>query len=582
MGTPPLPDSLGPELLAKDLKQARAAHDELDKRIFQLNILYQSAKELADMGNPRELALAFLLNSMGGVGTGMGFLAIKAPSWEKTRVIARGLTQETLAALEKGLANASFPIPDDAPPHMAQVLMRDPPGADMNYPRNTAIVFGWKGESGLAGLVGLGPRLSGQPYDAESTDFLQNLLHTFSQALGNAIAGETITALNHNLLEKNAQLESALKQAREAQAHLDRRIFHLHTLYDTNLELSMLQDSKSMLDTFTLLLQGAFSLEGVCALLYEQNTEELLQTIRGDVEVPHPYSQAQAKTLLYKCISASSFERLQPQSAQFLPIETFSPGDQPCFFIQRALLFRVDSGCLGLLFLGAKHTREEFSKEEDSVLLTLVHNFLVFLEKARSFQTIQNLNQDLNTRNTELQHTLDELTASRGRIEVLERAGVRLRAMLHRESERIGRVTKWDFVWLIASCLILGLLFNASNPTGVDIIPEVLRTRQPPVVSGEQAKALVDKGAVLVDARPASFYEQGHAQGSVNMPPTLFDFIYTMRFGDMDLEAPIVIYGRTISRLYDAEVALRLKAQGHGNLLLLEEWEAGLPQAFEN
>ncbi len=573
MGSTPLTHSLSRRQLADNLEQAKASHDELDKRVFQLNILYQSAKELADLADPRELAKAFLLNCMGGVGAGLGFLVLKAPAWEGGMVTTLGLTTEARERLEAVLSTGDFPIPDEASPQSAQVLMRDAPGADESFPRETAIVFGWKSESGMAGLLGLGPRISGLPYDAEVTNFLQNLLHTFSQALNNAVAGETISLLNRDLLDKNLQLELALHQAKEAQAHLDRRIFHLHTLYDTSLELSLLHDVKAMLDTFSLLLQGAFSLEGDCILLYDQRNEELLQTLRGDVTYTPGFTVEQAKALLFKSISASAFERLQPLSAQFLTPETFAD-DPPTlpFSLHRTLLFRVDEHCLGLFFLGAKLTQEEMSEEEAGVLLTLVHNFLVFLEKARSFEIIQRLNQDLNARNVELQNTLDELTASRGRVEMLERAGARLRSMLQREAERIGRVSKWDFIWLLAASLLLGVLFNANNPNGVELIPEVMRHTTPPMISPDQAKELLKRGAVLVDARPAAFYEQGHAEGSINMPPTLFDFIYSMRFGELDLDAPIVVYGRTISRLYDAEVAQRLRAQGHENILILESW----------
>ncbi len=567
---------LSRQQMADDIARKMPSHDELDKRVFQLNILYQSAKELADHADPKELAKAFLLNSMGSVGAGMGFLVLKAPDWEEGIVATLGLDPEARHRLESILPSSAFPIPDDAPAQPVQVLMRDAPSADKAYPRETAIVFGWKSDSGIAGLLGLGQRISGLPYDAEATDFLQNLLHTFAQALNNAVAGETISLLNRNLLDKNLQLELALHQAKEAQVHLDRRIFHLHTLYDTSLELSLLHDVKPMLDTFSLLLQGAFSLEGVCILLYDQRSEELLQTLRGDVTYNPGFTVEQTKTLLFKSISASAFERLQPLSAQFLAPEVFAeqPPSLP-FSIRRALLFRVDDHCLGLLFLGAKLTQEEVGEEEAGVLLTLVHNFLVFLEKARSFEIIQRLNQNLNARNVELQTTLDELTASRGRIEVLERAGAKLRSILQLEAERIGRFSKWDFAWLFAASLLLGLLFNASNPNGVDLVPEVMRHSHPPMISQDQARELLKRGAVLVDARPAAFYEQGHIEGSVNMPPTLFDFIYSMRFGELDLDAPIVVYGRTFSRLYDAEVAQRLKTQGHESILILESWTEG-------
>jgi 3-mercaptopyruvate sulfurtransferase SseA len=42
-----------------------------------------------------------------------------------------------------------------------------------------------------------------------------------------------------------------------------------------------------------------------------------------------------------------------------------------------------------------------------------------------------------------------------------------------------------------------------------------------------------------------------------------------MRFNRLDPEQALVVYGRTISRRYDEEIAYRLKDRGHSNVLVL-------------
>ena len=39
---------------------------------------------------------------------------------------------------------------------------------------------------------------------------------------------------------------------------------------------------------------------------------------------------------------------------------------------------------------------------------------------------------------------------------------------------------------------------------------------------------------------------------------------------NLDFETPIIIYGRTVSRRYDADVARKLTLLGHENVMVLE------------
>jgi rhodanese-related sulfurtransferase len=217
------------------------------------------------------------------------------------------------------------------------------------------------------------------------------------------------------------------------------------------------------------------------------------------------------------------------------------------------------------------------------LLLTQTSNFLVFLKNVRSFETIQALNQDLEQRNRELQQTIDELTASRRKIEMLERAGAHIKAVLQRETERLQRVTALDLVLILAAGLLLGLLFNLSNPHGTAVIPSAWKRPAAVRIAPAPVRRMLETGqAVLVDARPAEFYRQRHIQGALNVPPSLFDFIYAMRFADLDLEKPVVVYGRNISSHYDEEVAFKLSSRGHQRIRILEggleAWEElGLP-----
>lgn len=582
---------------------------ELELRRYQLSILAQATKDMVGERDPAALLESFLLTAMGAVGAVMGFNLVlpayggASQAGEDGRscavdvhLAARGLSPEERRALTDQLDSLQQTLPaapQGAAQTPTQLVIRDAPAAEAAFPATTALVLGWKAGSGRSGFFGLGVRLSGAGYDADTTDFLQNLLQVFVQALENACAAQTISRLNRELQRNNDALHQALRQARDSQARLDRRVYQLRTLYDAATELSPLQDANAIMNTFVLILMGALGVESCFFLLHDAADDSVLLAQRGVGPQALEVSPAAAKQMLFACIAASTFRELTPLSMQLLPADVLQNAAAPIASPGKVALLRVDENLLGMLLLGQRiasaplqsHAQAapqaEEAEEEAEALGSLCHNVMLMLRSARSFATITRLNQDLEARNRELQRTLEELTASRTRIEVLEHAGARLRGMLQRHAARIGRVSVWDFVCILAASVALGLFFNMSNPNGVALLPEAVTAEPTQQIAPDMAQEMLrtNPAAVLVDARPAAFYEQGHAAGSLNMPPSLFDFIYSMRFASSPEDPLFIIYGRTISRLYDEEIARRLKSQGHGQVLLLQ---GGLEAWTEN
>ena len=62
---------------------------------------------------------------------------------------------------------------------------------------------------------------------------------------------------------------------------------------------------------------------------------------------------------------------------------------------------------------------------------------------------------------------------------------------------------------------------------------------------------------------------QEHIAGAVNVPSDLFDLVYLMDLSHTDKEKEIIVYGRTISSLYDEQVASKLRLRGHKNVSTL-------------
>jgi rhodanese-related sulfurtransferase len=137
-----------------------------------------------------------------------------------------------------------------------------------------------------------------------------------------------------------------------------------------------------------------------------------------------------------------------------------------------------------------------------------------------------------------------------------------------------------DFLLVVGVSILLAITFNISNPYGIPLIPERPDVESIPSISAAAAMQDYRQGQTLiVDAMPNNFYQKRHVKGAVNMPMALFDIVYLMKFSEEDKARKIVVYGNTISRPYDQEIAGKLLLRGYADVKVmdggLKAWEAG-------
>ena len=166
--------------------------------------------------------------------------------------------------------------------------------------------------------------------------------------------------------------------------------------------------------------------------------------------------------------------------------------------------------------------------------------------------------------------------------EVKEAVGKGVSDWFHRASSyREGRAElrsknsrlRWiDLAIIIGLSLLFGPVFNHTNPKGIPLIPQRYSLDGASFITPSIAFEKQKKGEILiVDAMPAIFYEQEHIVDAVNLPLVIFDFMYDMKLGKTDKAKEIVVYGKTISRHYDEEVAAKLVARGFKNVRILKD-----------
>ena len=207
------------------------------------------------------------------------------------------------------------------------------------------------------------------------------------------------------------QLTASLKQAEEVRAELDRRIFHLKTLYDVSKDMYGSVEVDSILRSFLLMSMGNFGVVTGFILLANVESVEIERFITLGIQdsdsssFRKEWQEVLKQKGLYQSMAAI---REMSNSESFL-----SP-------ITLTLPFIMDDDTMALLGLGSKLAGDIYNQDDKELLYTLLNNLSVAIKNARSFEEIRRLNLDLEAKNVELSKALNELKESLRKIEILE------------------------------------------------------------------------------------------------------------------------------------------------------------------
>jgi len=156
-------------------------------------------------------------------------------------------------------------------------------------------------------------------------------------------------------------------------------------------------------------------------------------------------------------------------------------------------------------------------------------------------------------------------------------------AKLEKERERhiwAQRISVFDYIIILGLSLFLSIGLNATNPHGIRLIPQLSSPETVSTVTLSYATEKYRRGeAIFVDAMPVNFYNKEHIKGALNLPLPLFDIMYMLHFSGIEKGKELIVYGRTISRHYDKDVAQKLVLNGHNNIKILID---GLPAWKKN
>lgn len=547
---------------------------DLDRKVFYLQTLLDTSRELSGLGHPKKILDAFLLMVMGPLGIVQGLGAIVNTETGQGHVTGRGMAEADLEEVgdnlpcirEKYFAQRNHAVFSIPRVHLISKENRADHGL-CSVPLRLLIL--WDLAGGFSGFLGFGDRITGEAYGEDDINILLNLTNILTNALSHAVSFRSVQQLNADLLKKNAELETTLARFEEAREKLDKRFFHMKSLLDLNSELRSLTDEEELIRHFLLATMGPLGIDRGIVFVYDRETKSG-RTVRRGVEAGRELRPEAFEKLLFSAFDAMEHKSLAPMSFGRFAAPGLFENAGADFEPACGFFFVIDQSLMGIAAFGPPLSSPTFTDNELNLLSNQTAGFMAYMENARAFARISALNDDLTARNEELRRTITELTEAKHKITLLERARAHVKAVLQREAERVASVRPLDCVLILLFALTLGMLFNFAGPQGIPLVQEsVLHSDFPTVTAAEAKKLIEDKNAVTVDARPKELYARKHIPGALSVPLSLFDIIYMMKLSKIDSQRPMIVYGRTVSRLYDVEAARLLKKRDHEDVRVL-------------
>jgi len=196
------------EKLRNSLQQAERIETELDRRVYYLKTLYDVSKDIFGSVEYESILKNFLLMTMGNFGLTEGFiLTVNVPREEINGFVSVGFQPNDISLLQTGGSQILLS------PDLLTSIQKQPDIKTCGLlPPTMICAFPFTVDTDCTGIMGLGAKLVGDPYNRDDEELLDTLVNNLIVALKNARSFEEINNLNRELQEKNIQLETALNE----------------------------------------------------------------------------------------------------------------------------------------------------------------------------------------------------------------------------------------------------------------------------------------------------------------------------------------------------------------------------------
>jgi signal transduction histidine kinase len=190
------------------------------------------------------------------------------------------------------------------------------------------------------------------------------------------------------------------KLSGDVQEELDRRLFHIRTLYDISRELLGLTDIQAILKNFLLMTMGNFGALQGFVLTQDTVTRQISHFEHlGFREEDH---------LLLEEVGGRLLAKSDPEGVITLE-DVLDDFISPTAHVVCLLAFKVDAQCSGLMGLGPKLVGTQYTDDDKELLATLVNNLVASLKSARYSEALENALEEVRALNSAKDKVINHL-----------------------------------------------------------------------------------------------------------------------------------------------------------------------------
>ena len=198
--------------LEKKNVELQKASVELDKRVYHLKTLNDVSKDIFGSVDPESIMRNFLLMLMGNFGVFQGYVMMGAAEDQDMAYFNQvGFEPEDIMVLQAESMKQLCRYRNQEPAAPGSVVF----DTRLLSP-HVACAMPFHVSDDCFGLVGLGEKLTGEPYSGDDKELMGTLLNSLVVSLKNARSFEEIKQLNLDLQKKNVALQNTLKELRAA------------------------------------------------------------------------------------------------------------------------------------------------------------------------------------------------------------------------------------------------------------------------------------------------------------------------------------------------------------------------------
>ena len=142
---------------------------------------------------------------------------------------------------------------------------------------------------------------------------------------------------------------------------------------------------------------------------------------------------------------------------------------------------------------------------------------------------------------------------------------------------KLRQISWFDYFLMLGLSLVLALVFNIYNDNSIPLIHGWGQPGVPEITVSQAQEEFRKNQAIFVDARKSAFFDQEHIKGAMNLPVILFDLMYPMFNFTLDQTAgakdkTLIVYGGTISRRMDVDLARMLIHKGLKHVVVMKDY----------